>query len=299
MGRRTLSMQQRKRFKPEGKKNDKKKKKEEEEEVVEVMTAPPHTTTRHPQKGKTTRMTEEETAALFLADLAVATTTNDDTIAACGTEGGLSTAVKEGDKPSNTRVKRKKISSAVVPKTTRSGKHVPTDTRKTSTVKPCVLGSVGLSAVPLEEGEEDPSVSAEVLRQTAAFLARLTPARSQEFWAMRQVARGELSSRSAAKMRTTELTLDDNAREWEEEDEEDVEFTSSEGVHDRKISGAAGKEVMSSSFSSSSEGEEEVFSPTMERNKTHAAAKCRNKVTNKKRPRGGALFSSNPDLWDD
>ncbi|EAN90657.1 hypothetical protein C3747_241g13 [Trypanosoma cruzi] len=290
MGRRTLSMQRRKRCKPEGKK--------EKEEVVEVMTATSSTTTRHPQKGRTTRMTEEETAALFLADLAVATTTNDDAIAARGTEGGLSEAVKKGDNPSATRIKSKK-SSPMAPKTTRSGKRVPADTRKTSTVKPCVLGSMDLSAVPLEEGEEDPSISAEVLRQTAVFLARLTPARSQQFWAMRQVARGELSGRSAARMRRTELTSDDNVREWDEDDEEVVEFTSSGGVYDRKVSSAAGKEEMSSSSSSEGEGEEEFVWSTIKGNKTHAAAKCKNRVANKKRPRGGALFSSNPDLWDD
>ncbi|PWU92028.1 hypothetical protein C4B63_40g82 [Trypanosoma cruzi] len=286
MGRRTLSMQRRKPCKPEGKK--------EKEEVVEVMAATSHKTTRHPQKGRKTRMREEETAALFLADLAVATTTNGDAIAARETEGGLSEAVKKGVNASTTRIKSKK-SPPMAPKTTRSGKRVPADTRKTSTVKPCVLGSVDLSAVPLEDGEEDPSVSAEVLRQTAAFLARLTPARSQQFWAMRQVARGELSGRLAARMRRTELTSDDNVREW---DEEDVEFTSSDGVYDGKVSSAAGKEEMSYS-SSEGEGEEDFVWPTIKGNKPHAAAKRKNRVTNKKRPRGGALFSGNPDIWDD
>ncbi|KAH9598053.1 hypothetical protein LSM04_002182 [Trypanosoma melophagium] len=214
-------------------------------------------------------LTEKEIAALFLGELATGRSSipseeQSDRKPSASPDDSTAQAI-----PSKKGKRQKKRKNAVAGPSTSSSltketpvKAVPTQATKLKTTD---------MIVPLEEGEEDPSVSAEVLRQTAAFLARLTPSRSHKFWALRQVARGEKTHQSITK--ETENLSTDN--EEEEEDEEEV--TSSDDLDDETSRGVV--------------VEEEDTEPAVKHGKG-------NKMK-RKRGGGGSLFNSNPDVWDD
>ncbi|KEG08988.1 hypothetical protein DQ04_06041020 [Trypanosoma grayi] len=206
------------------------------------------------EKRCTAPLTEEETAALFLSDLQPAN----------ATAAGSSPA----DAPvSRTVSKNKKKSATPTGQSSSKRGHAPGGVAAAPAT--AVAGKV---VVVLEEGEEDPTVSAEVLRQTAAFLAGLSPARSQQFWALRQVARGEKRGRSAAQLAAP--TRDDD----EEEEDEDEEIASSEEDDDDDDSGDASSEAVERAPQSTSPA---------------------SKTKNAPRGRGGALFRSDPEMWED
>ncbi|RNE99269.1 uncharacterized protein Tco025E_09046 [Trypanosoma conorhini] len=281
MRRRSPSLRRRKLYKLEGK--------NQRQPAVGATQATPRTTARpRAEERATTPMTEQETAALFLAELAATTVTERAAAAAAAGEKEV--------KQTGARSRGKRM--PLVRTATREGKRSSASTRTSGTAKPSALGQLEIPALPLEEGEEDAYVSTEVLRQTAAFLARLTPARSKQFWALRQVARGELSGRSAAKVKEMAPASDEGE---EEEEEEDVDLTSSEGPGDRSLSGAASE----GEVPSSSEEVEDSSLPLPPRTATATTAKkmgvgkCSKEMRNTKRRGGGALFSSNPDVWED
>ncbi|RNF08630.1 hypothetical protein TraAM80_02656 [Trypanosoma rangeli] len=274
MRRRTPSMQRQKRYKLEGE--------QRQQPAVEAVKATPHTTMQHKKRGSATPMTEQETATLFLADLAPAAAHTTGT-AAVVPAFAIEKALTDGNKEESlASARRRGKKSPLVRKTACEGKHASAFTKTCSGAKPSALGQTELSALPLEEGEEDPSVATEVLRQTAAFLARLTPARSKQFWVLRQVARGELGGRSAAKLSTTVPASDDD--DEEDEDEEGVDLAASED----EMSSSSEEENMSPPLPSPP--------PTAKKMNAFDSSK---RTQDTKRRGGGALFSSNPDVWED
>nr|CCC95617.1 unnamed protein product [Trypanosoma congolense IL3000] len=159
--------------------------------------------------------------------------------------------------------------------------HIGTDAGGSATASPSTLSSAVVVGkdfqLLLEEGEDDPTVAVEVMRQTAAFLASLTPARSQKFWARRRLARGE-----------------------EEENCEGATLPSSSGSEltdsgDDSVSNEeSGSHESFSHENCSRNGKDPKGLPRGQQGKvlSHAAK-------GKKRDRSGALFNDNADIWDD
>ncbi|KAG8346837.1 hypothetical protein ERJ75_001355600 [Trypanosoma vivax] len=174
-------------------------------------------------------------------------------------------------------------------------------TKKASTKDPArrvsgraVARSVGEAdhlVLPLEEGEEDPSLSMEVVKQVSGFLSSLKPARSRQFWALRRLARGESTGEEVAAAKA--------AADVEEEYCDGEEFsdnldTSDEDGESGDTSNTDGSSNISHANSSPKRPEMMRGVPTPEQLKG-----MKNTKTAGKKRSGGTLFGDNHDIWED
>ncbi|CBH18051.1 hypothetical protein, conserved [Trypanosoma brucei gambiense DAL972] len=214
-------------------------------------------------------LSERETAELFLSD-----------VAAAGTDGvGPSSSVDQRTLPADARKKVKKAPVTV----TKRGKEKKGAKLNVKVALEEVVAASGPGGItlPLEEGEDDPSVSVEVLQQTAAFLAALTPSRSHRFWACRRVARGEAEGEvdAALEVSSTDSDITDGGTDGSNEEESnDLEDARDSGDYKECPTGSmAGRATASK----------------------HATKKPNEEAKGTNKNDGGLLFKSNPDIWDD